>query len=87
MDVVGILLLHVQSLQLPYTLLLSSAHFRVAFFDNYNIRQSVFVTVIKVFQLLDRHLSQIVAKHCVVEIDEFSQVGVHNEGAIRFAEL
>lgn len=43
--------------------------------------------VLEIFYLLQIHLVQIVAKHCVVEIYEFSQVSMSDVGSIILAEI
>jgi hypothetical protein len=86
-NVILLLLFHVESLQLPDTLLLSSAHLWITLLNNYNVWKGVLVTIVKVFKLLDCHLIEVVAEHSVVEVYEFTKVGVHYEGAVCYTEL
>jgi hypothetical protein len=45
------------------------------------------VLIVEIFEFLHGHLAEIVAKHCVVKVDEFSEVSVRDKGAIRFTEV
>jgi len=82
-----LLLLHIKSLKFPNSFLLSSSNSWERFLHNYNIWKGVFMTIVEILQLLQRHLVQVVAQNCVVKVKEFAQVSVNDECAISLSKL
>lgn len=82
MDVLLAHLLHIQALNFPDTLFLSAAHLGVRFLNDNDVGKLMLVSIIEVFKLLCGHLIEIVAKHCVIEVEELAKVSVHNERPI-----
>ena len=87
MDIIALFLCHLQPFDFPNSFLLTSTYSWERLFNNYNIRQRKFVTVIVILQFLNRHLVQVVAQDCVVEIQEFAKVSMHNESSVVYSEL
>ena len=80
-------LLHVKTIELPDTSVLPFADLRESLFDDNDVRQLVLVRVVEVFQLLHSHLREIIAEDSIVEVNEFSKVGVGDESTIVPSEV
>jgi hypothetical protein len=70
---------NVHSFEFPDPFFLPTADLRVGLFDYYDVRQRMLVAIIEIFKFLARYHVQVVTEHCVIEIQEFSKVGMDNE--------
>jgi len=71
-DVFIFLFIHVESFYFPNSSVLPFPDFRERFPYNHYIRKLPTVISLKLFDFLQVHLVQIIAKDCVVEVDKLS---------------
>lgn len=86
-EVLAANLLHLQALESPDSLLLATADLGVSLLNDDHVGQLVLMTVVVVLDVLDCNLVQVVAQDRVVEINEFTQMRVHQEGPVVSSEL
>ena len=73
-------------LELPDSILLAFSLFRESLFDQNDIRQ-VLVSLLVLFDSARVSLREVVSEHCVIEVQYFSQMGLHHDGLVVFTEV